>query len=63
MSVISPKFSLQQNWRTRGWNRFYQKQKVGEKGEVEQTMYTSKCKNDKIKGKKNKNGHKKYKQQ
>jgi hypothetical protein len=41
-------FSLQQNQRTRGWNRFC----LEAWGEVAQTMYThvSKCKNDKIKG-------------
>jgi hypothetical protein len=45
-------FSLQQNWRTSGRNRFCPEAggKWGE-GEVAQTMYThvSKCKNDKIK--------------
>jgi hypothetical protein len=42
-------FFLQQNWGTRGWNRFYPGQ-----GEESQIMYTSvsKCKNDKIKLKK-----------
>jgi hypothetical protein len=40
-------FFLQQNWRTRGWNRFCLE--VGSK--VAQIMYipTSKCKNDTIK--------------
>jgi hypothetical protein len=37
-------FSLQQNWRTRGWNRFCPEVW----GKVPQTMYThvSKCKNN-----------------
>jgi hypothetical protein len=45
-------FSLQQNQRIRGWNRFYLEEvlpRSGGKGEVAQTMYThvSKCKSDK----------------
>jgi hypothetical protein len=43
-------FSLQQNWRRRGWNRFCLEAGVGGGGrEVAQTMHThvSKCKNDK----------------
>jgi hypothetical protein len=42
-------FSLQQNQRTRGQNRFCLE--VGRDGEIAQTMYihVSKCKNDKIK--------------
>jgi hypothetical protein len=44
---LSLMFSLQQNQRTRGWNRFCPE--VGG-GEVVQTMYThkNKCKNNKI---------------
>jgi hypothetical protein len=47
MSFLFLMFSLQQNWRTRGWNRFCSEVGIG----VAQTMYThvSKCKNDKIK--------------
>jgi hypothetical protein len=43
-------FSLQQNWRTRGQNRFCSEAKVEEVGDVAQKMYThvSKCNNDKI---------------
>jgi hypothetical protein len=46
-------FSLQQNWITRGCNRFCQEVGAGERErreEMVQTMYThmSKCKNDKI---------------
>jgi hypothetical protein len=57
-------FSLQQNWRTRRWNRFCLEAGGGRwgrwgslGGEVVQTMYTpvSKCKNDKIKERKEKN--------
>jgi hypothetical protein len=46
-------FSLQQNPRTRGRNRFCL-EAVGVGREVAQTMYThvSKCKNDKIKAEK-----------
>jgi hypothetical protein len=45
--LLSLMLSLQQNWRTRRWNRFCPK--VGEDG-GRQIMYThvSKCKNDKI---------------
>jgi hypothetical protein len=41
-------FSLQQNQRTRGFNRFFPERR-GVGGEVAQTMYTyvSKCKNEK----------------
>jgi hypothetical protein len=47
--LISPMFSLQQNQRTRGQNRFCPEE--GGVGEVDQTMYihVSKCKNNKIK--------------
>jgi hypothetical protein len=59
--LLSPMFSLQQNQRTRGQNRFCPEAGVGWGGgagekegerEVAQTMYThvSKCKNDKIIG-------------
>jgi hypothetical protein len=46
-------FSLQQNWRTRGQNRFCLEVGAGSGvggGDVAQTMYShvSKCKNDKI---------------
>jgi hypothetical protein len=43
-------FSLQQNWRTRGRNRFFPEAGVGGVREVAQIMYAhvSKCKNDKI---------------
>jgi hypothetical protein len=43
--LLSLMFSLQQNWRTSGWIRFYPE--AGGR-EVAQTMYTnvSKCKND-----------------
>jgi hypothetical protein len=46
-------FSLQQNQRTRGQNRFCPEEGLGG-GDVVQTMYThlSKCKNDKIKERK-----------
>jgi hypothetical protein len=48
-------FSLQENWRTRRWNRFCLevgkgvKDGGGQGGEVAQTMYThmNKCKNNK----------------
>jgi hypothetical protein len=48
-------FSLQQNPRTRGRNRFCL-EAVGVGREVAQTMYThvSKCKNDKVKGERKK---------
>jgi hypothetical protein len=48
-------FSLQQNWRTRGQNRFYLEVWGSGSGDVAQTMniHVSKCKN-KIKGEKNK---------
>jgi hypothetical protein len=51
---LSPIFSPQQNWRTRGQNRFCPEVGVGVR--VAQTMYTcvSKCKNDKIKVEKTK---------
>jgi hypothetical protein len=47
-------FPLQQNWRTRGWNRFCLVVAVGRgrrRGDVNQIMYTqvSKYKNDKMK--------------
>jgi hypothetical protein len=44
-------FSLQQNQRTRGWNKFCSETGGRGSGEVAQTMYThvSKCKNDKTK--------------
>jgi hypothetical protein len=50
--LFSLMFSLQQNWRTRGQNRFYLEGEGG--GEVAQAMHThvSKCENDKIKGEK-----------
>jgi hypothetical protein len=43
-------FSLQQNWRRKGWNRFWVEARWGVKGKVPQTMYIpeSKSKNDKI---------------
>jgi hypothetical protein len=46
-------FSLQQYQGTRGQNRFYL---LDREGELAHTMYTyvSKCKNDKIKGKRKK---------
>jgi hypothetical protein len=49
-------FSLQQNWRTKGWNRFCTEAgggRGGRSGEADQTMYThvSKHKNDKRKEK------------
>jgi hypothetical protein len=48
--LLSLMFSLQQNQKTRGWNRFCP-EKVGRN--VAQTMYThvSKCKNNKVKRK------------
>jgi hypothetical protein len=52
-------FSLQQNWRRRGWNRFCLEAGnwgVGGEEELAHTMYiyVSKCKNDKIKGERKK---------
>jgi hypothetical protein len=49
MSFLSVTFSLQQNQRTRGHNRFCPEAVWG--GEVAQTTYihVNKCKNDKIK--------------
>jgi hypothetical protein len=55
--LLSSMFSLQQNRRTRGQNRFFlEAELVGRSGEVSQTMYThvSKCKNGKNKRKKKK---------
>jgi hypothetical protein len=48
-------FFHQQNQRIRGWNRFFPEAEVERVEEVAQIMYTkvSKCKNDKIKLKKN----------
>jgi hypothetical protein len=54
--LLSLMFSLQQNQRRRGRNRFSWKRGLGGRwevgGEVARTMYThvSKCKNNKIKG-------------
>jgi hypothetical protein len=60
MSFLLPLiFFLQQNWRTREWNRFCLEAGQGEglggrRGEKTQTMYTyvSKCKTAKIKERK-----------
>jgi hypothetical protein len=51
--LLSPVLSLQQYQGTRGQNRFYL---LDREGELAHTMYTyvSKCKNDKIKGKRKK---------
>jgi hypothetical protein len=52
-------FFLQQNWRTREWNRFFleaNKQTRGQfRGKMAQILHTyvSKCKNDKVKFEKN----------
>jgi hypothetical protein len=56
--LLSLMLSLQQKWRTRGWNRFCPEAERGveeeKEGEVTQIMYihVNKCKNDKMKERK-----------